>query len=101
MAKPIQWERRSYVVTNPNKKPFNICVRGRQRWALDCLLNAGNKGCTPIDTPGPRWSGYVIDLQELGVQIETISQPNDGPFAGKHARYVRRSRVQLVEGDAT
>ena len=68
-----------------------VTVRGREAWA-------GERGCTPIDTPGPRWSGYVHDLRKLGIVIETIHEPHQGAFPGSHARYVLRSRVTRLEG---
>ncbi|GGE41414.1 winged helix domain-containing protein [Actibacterium pelagium] len=94
------WSKAKFSIANEGSPTFYIGVGGRQRWALECLLRAGKKGCSPIDHPGPRWSGYVFDLRELGVQIETITEAHDGPFAGTHARYVLRSQVQLVEGNA-
>jgi hypothetical protein len=36
-----------------------VTVRGRDAWALLELKAANDNGCTPIDHPGPRWSGYV------------------------------------------
>ena len=98
MANPILWERRSYAVTNPNQTEFTISVKGRVRWALEQLLKAGSSGCTPIDNPAPRWSGYVFALRQLGVEIETIHEPHGGAFAGTHARYVLRSNVFLRSG---
>ena len=77
-----------------------IEVSGRERWALEALIAAGLKGCTPIDTPGPRWSGYVHNLRKLGVPIETITEPHSGPFAGTHARYVLKACVTRSEGRA-
>jgi hypothetical protein len=73
-----------------------VTVRGREAWALKALVAAGERGCTPIDHPGPRWSGYVYDLRRLGIVIETIHEPHAGPFPGTHARYVLRSRVTLL-----
>ena len=32
-----------------------VTVRGREAWALLALQAAGERGCTPIDHPGPRW----------------------------------------------
>ena len=49
-----------------------VTVHGRDAWALQELVEAGNKGCTPIDHPGPRWSGYVHRLRKLGIHVETI-----------------------------
>lgn len=72
-------------------------VRGRDAWALAELLKAGSEGCTPIDTPGPRWSGYTHKLRKLGLNIETITEMHGGAFAGKHARYVLRSEIEVLE----
>ena len=71
-------------------------VVGRDAWALLNLIERGERGCTPIDTPGPRWSHYVFKLRHAGFIIETIDENHGGPFAGSHARYVLRSRVTVV-----
>jgi hypothetical protein len=70
-----------------------VTVRGREAWALRILMAAGARGCTPLDHPGPRWSGYVHDLRRLGLVIETVR----GEFPGDHARYVLRSRITVLE----
>lgn len=75
--------------------PFRIVVSGRVRWALDRLRAAGERGCTPITEPAPRWAAYVHSLRELGVAIETLTEPHDGGFPGWHGRYVLRCRVEL------
>ncbi|GLS29295.1 hypothetical protein SAMN04488498_11398 [Mesorhizobium albiziae] len=72
-------------------------VVGRDAWALLNLLRSGENGCTPIDTPGPRWSHYVFKLRRAGFIIETIDESHGGPFAGSHARYVLRSTVTVLE----
>ena len=77
-------------------EPFLMEVKGRVAWALDRLRDAGAKGCTPIAEPGPRWSAYVHELRQLGVEIETIREPHGAPFAGHHGRYVLRSTVRRV-----
>jgi hypothetical protein len=71
-------------------------VVGRDAWALQNLLRAGERGCTPIDTPGPRWSHYVLKLRRAGFIIETVDENHGGPFAGTHARYVLRSQVTIL-----
>ena len=76
-----------------------VTVRGREAWALRALVSSGEKGCTPIDHPGPRWSGYVHDLRKLGIAIETVRERHGGDFPGDHARYVLRSSVQVITGD--
>ncbi|MCV0395919.1 MAG: hypothetical protein K5872_06645 [Rhizobiaceae bacterium] len=70
---------------------------GREAWALQNLVRAGEAGCTPIDTPGPRWSHYVFLLRKRGIVVETIHESHGGPFAGTHARYVLRSRVRILD----
>jgi hypothetical protein len=74
-----------------------IVVRGRDAWALLELKAANDNGCTPIDHPGPRWSGYVHKLRKAGIVIETIRETHRGPFSGQHARYVLRSLITILE----
>jgi hypothetical protein len=74
-----------------------VTVRGRDAWALLELKPANDTGCTPIDHPGPRWSGYVHKLRKAGIVIETIRERHSGPFSGEHARYVLRSPVTILE----
>lgn len=72
-------------------------VVGRNAWALCNLIEAaGERGCTPIDHPGPRWSHYIFKLRRAGFIIETIHEGHDGPFAGIHARYILRSEVSTL-----
>lgn len=74
-----------------------VVVRGREAWALRMLVAAGDRGCTPIDHPGPRWSGYVHDLRKLGIVIETVRERHGGNFPGERARYVLRSPVFILD----
>ncbi len=90
---------RSYAVTNPGASPFTVTLRGRERWALERLLQAGAEGCTPIDRPAPRWSAYIHNLRKLGIAIETLHEPHAGPYPGTHGRYVLRAKVApLAQG---
>ena len=73
-----------------------ITFRGRDAWALLQLRAANENGCTPIDNPGPRWSGYVHKLRKTGIVIETIREVHGGPFSGQHARYVLRSLITIL-----
>lgn len=82
-----------YRVVCRNDDSFHIVVSGRVRWALEQLLKAGRQGCTPIKNPAPRWSAYVFELRELGLEIETITEAHDGEFSGHHGRYVLRCSV--------
>ena len=72
-------------------------AKGRDAWALLALWAAGKRGVTPIDTPGPRWSGYVHNLRRMGLVIETIHEAHGGPFPGNHARYLLRSEIKVAE----
>jgi hypothetical protein len=71
-------------------------LAGREEWALSRLLAAGDQGCTPIDTPGPRWSDYVFKLRRRGIDIATITEAHGGPYKGTHARYILRSKVERL-----
>ncbi|QIG48806.1 hypothetical protein G5V57_14360 [Nordella sp. HKS 07] len=75
---------------------FPFTVKGRDVWALQQLQEAGVRGCTPIDNPGPRWSGYVHKLRKKGLDIETMTENHGCQFAGHHARYILRSPVSLI-----
>lgn len=74
-----------------------LTINGRDEWALQQLKKAGVKGCTPIDNPAPRWSGYVHNLRSLGIDIETRHEPHGGLFPGHHARYVLHSAIERME----
>jgi hypothetical protein len=72
-------------------------MRGRDAWALVQLIEAGPKGCTPIDTPGPRWSGYVHKLRHRHrLVIETFHEAHRDAFPGNHARYVLHSVLEII-----
>jgi len=84
------------VTASIDGKPQQTFV-GRQAWAFSELVAAGETGCTPITTPGPRWSDYVFKLRRDGVSVETIDERHGGSFSGTHARYIVRSSVRLIE----
>lgn len=79
----------------PDGTPTKIV--GRDAWALQNLVRAGEGGCTPIDHPGPRWSHYVFKLRRVGFTIQTLDEAHGGPFPGSHARYVLRSEVEILD----
>lgn len=86
----------TFLVENTDGE-HQLTLTGRDAWALSELVKAGSKGCTPIDNPGPRWSGYVHDLRhDHGLAIETVYEQHKGAFPGNHARYILRSSVRLV-----
>jgi hypothetical protein len=72
-------------------------LSGRFAWALATLIEAGERGATPIERPAPRWSHYVHILRREGFAIETIEERHGGPYRGWHGRYVLRSSVAVVE----
>ncbi|MBY5743528.1 hypothetical protein HFO28_07965 [Rhizobium leguminosarum] len=78
-------------------KGLPITVVGREWWALEQLIKAGDKGCTPIDNPAPRWAHYVWLMRGNGIDVETIHETHGGPFPGSHARYVLRTKLSIVE----
>ncbi len=92
---------RDFTLTSPDGSCLQLELSGREEWALSHLIAAGEAGCTPIDTPGPRWSDYVFKLRRRGVDIRTITETHGGQFSGHHARYVLRSRVHRAPGAAT
>ncbi|MDE3240575.1 MAG: hypothetical protein KGN33_16560 [Paracoccaceae bacterium] len=96
MTNNNEWGSAQFSVQNGSGSPFIITPCGRERWALEALIAAGKKGCTPMEHPGPRWAAYVADLRNMGLQIETIREAHAGPFAGHHARYILRSAVRHV-----
>ncbi|MCY1127695.1 hypothetical protein OU426_12595 [Frigidibacter sp. RF13] len=94
-----RWGKARFTVHESDGSTRTIVVQGRDRWALECLIAAGQTGCTPIDHPGPRWSAYTFDLRhEHGLDIETLTEEHDGPFPGHHARYVLQVHVSF-EGE--
>lgn len=82
-----------YRVTPTEGDAFRIVVKGRTRWALEEMRKAGLRGITSVENPAPRLAAYVHCLRELGVEIDTVTEPHDGDFPGHHGRYVLRSGV--------
>jgi winged helix domain-containing protein len=70
---------------------------GRFAWTLNELIRAGDRGCTPVEQPAPRWSHDVFRLRRDGVQIDTITEPHAGAYSGHHARYRLDSEVQVLK----
>jgi hypothetical protein len=83
------------ILDNPETPSF-VVLKGRDAWALLELHHADIGGCTPLTNMGPRWSGCVYNLRKAGLMVETVHESPGGPFAGRHARYVLRSRVRLL-----
>lgn len=73
--------------------------KGRDAWALQELVTAGDRGLTPLDVPGPRWSAYVHKLRRAGLDVETVHEEHGGRFPGRHARYVLLTPVVILAPD--
>lgn len=99
MQKNQSWGPRPFTVRNVDAAPVRIVVKGRDRWALETLVQASGRGITSFHCPAPRLSAYVHNLRNMGVRIETITEPHEGPFGGTHGRYVLRSNI-TPEGGA-
>jgi hypothetical protein len=59
-----------------------MTIVGRDAWALGQLIEAGDRGCTPIEQPAPRWSHHVYKLRKAGIVVETITENHAGAYAG-------------------
>jgi hypothetical protein len=85
-----------FEVTPTGGEPFPLTVKGRPKWALKALIEAGARGITSLENPAPRWSGYIHLLRGMGVPIETQHEPHGGEFSGHHARYILQAQVRFV-----
>ena len=74
-----------------------MTLKGRVAWAVHCLWQAGESGCTPIDHPGPRWADYTFKAKKAGLRVETVTERHGGSFRGNHARYVLRDQLDVLE----
>jgi len=83
-------------VTRADGSTFETEVVGRTAWATLALLQAGGRGCTPLQRPAPRWSDYIFRLRGQGVSVETVDEKHGGAYAGEHAKYVLRDRVSIA-----
>lgn len=92
--------KQAFTIINPDGSSHTIELSGRNAWTLSRLIDAGKRGCTAMSEPAPRWSGYVHKLRhKYGLDIETIHESHGGLFAGRHARYVLKTRVRPVAGN--
>ena len=74
-------------------------IKGRDAWPLRDLIGAGARGCTPTQSPAPRWSAYIHKShQEHGLPVETLHEAHGGAFKGGHGHHVLRARTRHAEG---
>jgi hypothetical protein len=77
-------------------KPEQTFV-GRFAATVDALILADEGGLTLLDLPMPRGSHHVFRGRRDGVGIETVTEAHAEPFSGTHARFVLRSRINVIE----
>lgn len=70
------------------------------RLDLPAKLHQGSNGkpvahVATVERPAPRWSSYVRQLRNTGIQIEMEMEPHEGIFASRHARYKLACDVQI------
>lgn len=98
ISSSVRRDHAAFTIHPTDAAPFTIAVTGRVRWALLQLVTSGELGCTPVLHPAPRWSGYIFELRQLGVEIETLTEKHGGDFPGHHGRYVLRCKVTREGG---
>jgi hypothetical protein len=84
----------------PLLPPKPLTLPKRAAWFLDELLKAGAAGVTTIDYPGVRVGDCILKLRKAGVDVQTVYEPHDGEFPGRHGRYILRSSVELLADNA-
>ncbi len=72
-------------------------LKGREAWTLDCLIEVGDGGLTPLERPAPRLSAYVHTLRKRGLVIETVDERHSGPYPGAHGRYILRTPLTVLK----
>lgn len=91
--KAKRWDRAVYTV-HDGDEAREIQLMGRDRWALELLIQAGPRGVTSYEINGPRTSAYIHDLRhEHGLSIVREDEPHGGDFPGHHGRYFLMSKV--------
>ncbi len=92
--KKKRWDRATYTVNGSDGETREITLMGRDRWALEMLMQAGPRGITAIEMNGPRLHAYIFDLRhEHGLDIVREDEPHGGDFPGHHGRYFLVSKV--------
>jgi hypothetical protein len=84
----------------PLLPPTPIKVPKRAMFLLDALVKAGASGITTIEFPGVRVSTGILHLRRAGLEVQTLYESHEGEFAGRHGRFVLRSRVELITDDS-
>lgn len=103
---PSHFERPPAAKSRQRRAAFKITVRvagrvrefvGRDGWALDRLIDAGQGGLTTaMLPPGVRFSQYVLKLRRAGIDVETRHESHGGIFSGRHGVYVLKTHCERV-----
>ena len=101
MSDGIDWRQEWIDLRNELAEETKHQIEGAYALTLRMLARIDARLMTPIDHPGPRWSGYVHKVRKLGLQIEAMTERHGGPFAGHHARHIPRSRICILEDRAS
>lgn len=72
------WDKRSWRVTCPGRKPFTATTTEGATWALRALIAAGQEGLYPTDGAEGRYGLLVGRLRGLGIDIEDIQSAEHG-----------------------
>lgn len=72
------WDKRSWRVTCPGRKPFTTVTSEGATWALRALMAAGQKGLYPTDGAEGRFGLLVGHLRGLGIEIEALQSDEHG-----------------------
>lgn len=100
MSDKKKWGIARFSVIAESGEAREIRLMGRDRWALEMLMQAGPRGLTAIELNGPRIHAYIFDLRhEHGLQIIREDEPHKGDFPGHHGRYFLKSKVTRLPGE--
>jgi hypothetical protein len=98
-AKTTRGKRIRFTVFDQGEATRVIEPYGRDAWMCGKLVHVGGRGITTLECGGaPRVSGYIHKLRHIyGLQIASIDEMHDGPFAGRHVRYKLMQRVEFAD----
>ena len=92
----------TFCITGDDGSTRLVGTCGRYAQALRALIVAGPDGITSMtvaQTWGLRLSEYIRVLRhDHGLRIATEYVEHDGPFAGRHGKYVLLDRVRILDG---
>jgi len=77
-----------------------LTLTKRAEFFLEEMLEAGAEGITTDAYPGVRVGDAVFKLRKAGVVIDTAYEQHGGEFAGHHGRYILRSKIARLDGQA-